>query len=611
MNKQHYNQRVKLAFKYIFCTSLCVAFFSSMLSASEPIVQNKDKLELVAFDSCPYVCAEGPQRGALIDIVEEIFRRNNMLVSITLMPTQRALSSTLEGKSDGIIGILRGQLISLEFPTQSIGQYQKIMYVNSDDSWTYTGLNSLNNRTIGVELGEPYGVLNHYITRNQDNTKRIQKFTGGDTLSRRIKSLQLGRTNLFFADKNEVDYILKANQLSPSIHAVGALSPDNIYVAFNHPEASGYAQIVSQGMIALHNSGKLEEILNNYGMSDWQNWYRDFNTFEPPTRKTESNITKTQRNNGIDNADLQFVNAVEKGSGYWRYASKFKELVERRSHGKLRVHIRSTEDSEHNVVMDVADGTVQMGMAATNNVAPYAPSLGALTLPYLFDSISGAKKLLLSDAMFILAERSAQESNVRPLSFYIGGYRLIANNVRPVTKSTDLRGLKIRVPDNQIMVEAFRAWGVEPIPLPWPEVFPALENGLIDGKENPLNIIFSGINRKKEVWDTLKYVTKNRYFLFTAPHLISESFYQSLSSDSQRIIERAALEAAQYSWQETAQEEQALMKLAKQHGMTFVDADNERDDWQAKAQATWPKLYFKVGGKAWVDSITAELDKDK
>ena len=199
--------------------------------------------------------------------------------------------------------------------------------------------------------------------------------------------------------------------------------------------------------------------------------------------------------------------------------------------------------------------------------------------------------------------RSGLESNVRPLSFFIGGYRLLANNVRIVKTTKDLKGLKIRVPRNQLMLEAFRSWGIEAYPVPWPQVYPALEAGLIDGQENPVNIMFAGINMKKEVWEVLKYVTNIHYFLFTAPHLVSESFYRSLSKESQRFVRKAAYEAEAYIWDVVAKEDQKLTEFAKSKGMVFVDPDDEKGDWEAKVRSMWPKFYFRVGGKDLVDSV--------
>jgi TRAP-type C4-dicarboxylate transport system substrate-binding protein len=244
-----------------------------------------------------------------------------------------------------------------------------------------------------------------------------------------------------------------------------------------------------------------------------------------------------------------------------------------------------------------------MGMVATNNLTPFAPSLGFLALPYMFPNEEGIKKLFRAPLMDKIAERAGLESNVRPLSFFIGGYRLLANNRKEVKKTSDLRGLRIRVPRNQLMIEAFRAWDIEPIPLPWTEVWPALESGTIQGQENPINIIFDGVNRTQEVWDELKYITNLHYFLFTAPHMISESFYRQLSDKNRILVEQAASEAEVYSWQLIKNEDKKITEYAKSKGMVFVDPLNEEQDWQKKARSIWPELYFRAGGKELVDNV--------
>jgi len=346
-------------------------------------------------------------------------------------------------------------------------------------------------------------------------------------------------------------------------------------------------------------------------LSDWESWsptHRDpfsGNYLE----RLEKKFLYNNKAKKIDTATMVFEGSTAKEGGYWKYATKFKESLERLSGGKLKVQLKFGVTTEHDIVMNIAEGKSHMGMVATNNLTPFAPSLGFLALPYMFPNEAGIKKLFHSPLMSEIADRAGLESNVRPLSFFIGGYRVLANSKKTVRKTTDLQGLRIRVPRNQLMIEAFRAWGIEPVPLPWTEVWPALESGVIQGQENPINIIFDGVNKTQEVWDILKYVTNIRYFMFTAPHMLSESFYRQLSKQSQALVRQAAREAEVYSWELVKKEDLKMTQFAKSKGMIFTDPLNEKDDWQAKARSIWPDFYFRVGGKELVDNVLEVINE--
>ena len=108
--------------------------------------------------------------------------------------------------------------------------------------------------------------------------------------------------------------------------------------------------------------------------------------------------------------------------------------------------------------------------------------------------------------MHKMADEIAQQSRARPLGWLLGGYRLLTNSKRPITTMADLKGLKIRVPAVELQLAAFRSWGVEPHPLSWSETFNALQQGVVDGQENPYAII-----RDQKFWEVQKYVTDLHY----------------------------------------------------------------------------------------------------
>ena len=98
--------------------------------------------------------------------------------------------------------------------------------------------------------------------------------------------------------------------------------------------------------------------------------------------------------------------------------------------------------------------------------------------------------------------------------------------------------------------------------------------------------------------------------MFTAPHIVSESFYRQLSKQNQLIVREAAREAEAYSWELVKSEDIKMTQFAKSKGMIFVEPLNEKEDWQAKARSIWPDFYFRVGGKQLVEDVL-EVINDK
>ena len=594
--------------KKLCTTCLLITVFSGPF-----VVKAAPIIRLAVTERCPYVCAENAaNQGMLIDITKAIFNKKNVKVEILYFPMNRAMRMLENNSIDGVIGILQRNAPKLVYPDESIGQVQYLMYTSEKNDWLYTGLNSLKEQILGVEVGKSYGIVDSYIQRHADDKRMVYQHYGDNSTANLIKLLENGYIGVLLEDKNILEFHTK-NVQDRTLKEGGTIPSDHLYIGFSpsNKYAQEFADLITNGIIDMRQTGELAKILAIYGLSDWQNWS---SSHSDPfagdyTQRLEDKFVYGKNTKKTDTATLIFEGSTAKDGGYWQYATKFKESLERLSGGKLNVQLKFGVSTEHDIVMNIAEGKSHMGMVATNNLTPFAPSLGFLALPYMFPTEAGIKKLLHDPLMDKIANRAGLESNVRPLSFFIGGYRLLANSEKEVRTSSDLRGLRIRVPRNQLMIEAFRAWGGEPVPLPWTDIWPALESGFIQGQENPINIIFDGVNKTQEVWEILKYVTNIHYFMFTAPHMMSESFYRQLNEQSQIWVKQAAREAEVYSWEQVKNADIKMTQFAKSKGMIFVDPLNEKDDWQAKARAIWPDFYFRVGGKALVDKVLAVINE--
>ena len=277
---------------------------------------------------------------------------------------------------------------------------------------------------------------------------------------------------------------------------------------------------------------------------------------------------------------------------------KMIEIVERESGGKIKCEFfpGGVLDDEQTVVKQLRGNEIQIGVLAAGNLTPFAPRATLLILPYMFPTRENACTLF-SDAPFMqeLNNAIAQQSNTRPLAWLIGGYRVLTNSKKPIRSMADMQGLKLRVPPVKLQLEAFRSWGVEPHPLSWSETFNGLQQGVIDGQENPHQI-----NRDTKFWEVQKYISDIHYMLWVAPILVSERWYARLAPQTRALFDRAAREAARYEWQWAAEDESKALRACLDNGMT-IDAVTDEELWKEKARAVWPAYYEAVGGKDRID----------
>ena len=295
---------------------------------------------------------------------------------------------------------------------------------------------------------------------------------------------------------------------------------------------------------------------------------------------------------------IRAATANPEGSLHVTAINKFKEIIEKESGGKITVQTfygGSMGDEQANV-KQLRNEEIHLAVLACGNLTPFASKAGLFILPYIFPKIEDAETLFNNQPfMDKMADQIAQQSRTRPLGWLIGGYRVITNSKKPVVKMEDLKGLKIRVPAVELQLEAFRSWGVEPAPLAWSETFNGLQQGVVDGQENP-----HAINRDQKFWEVQKYITNVHYMLWVGPVLVSEKWYRKLDPAAKALVAKAAREAAAYEWQWSAQQDQLALKECLDRGMTINEPENEQV-WVQAARSVWPKFYDKLGGKAIVD----------
>lgn len=286
-----------------------------------------------------------------------------------------------------------------------------------------------------------------------------------------------------------------------------------------------------------------------------------------------------------------FISALEKHSGGRHTASLF-------LNGQL--------GSEQDTVNNAALGTLDMSILAINNITPFSPSVGSMTLPYVILSLEDAEKITQGPIGAQLIKNTIKDANVRIIGWAYSGFRVLTNSKKPVKSVADMKGLVIRVPKNEIMIETYKSWGVSPTPMAWSETFAGLQQKVVDGQDNPYITVYA-----MKFDEVQKYVTNIRYIFSIEPLIISEDTYQGLSTEDKVAVMQAGKDATAASAQFLRDSETKIKADLVKKGMEISDPENDEKEFiDLATKAVWPKFYKSIGGVERLNEVLTALGRD-
>lgn len=291
------------------------------------------------------------------------------------------------------------------------------------------------------------------------------------------------------------------------------------------------------------------------------------------------------------------------GSAQHELGKKFVELFEEKTGGKhtAKMFLNGQLGSEQDTVNEAAIGTLDFSLLAINNITPFSPTVGVFTLPYVILSLEDAEKLTQGPVGQELTENTLRDAGVRIVGWTYTGFRVLTNSKKPIKTLADLQGVVVRVPKNEIMIESYKAWGINPTPMAWSETFTALQQKVVDGQDNPYLTVHS-----MKFYEVQKYVTAIRYIFSIEPLIVSESVFQDMDEATQQAVLEAGKEATLHSAEHLRKSEAAIREDLLAKGMQIDEpADGEKEWIAAATSAVWPKFYDSIGG---VDKLNAVLN---
>ncbi|AEC21558.1 putative periplasmic substrate-binding transport protein [Pusillimonas sp. T7-7] len=293
---------------------------------------------------------------------------------------------------------------------------------------------------------------------------------------------------------------------------------------------------------------------------------------------------------------LKMAYALSTSSHYGAGADAFAKAIESSSNGefKLEQFPNSALGGEREVIEGLQLGTIDLAIVSTGATLNFVPKTGVFDIPFLFRDLAHARKVLDGEiGQQMLTE--FPKRGIVALAWGEQGFRHLTNNVRPVHTPEDAKGLKVRTTENPIHIAAFREIGILATPMAWPEVATALQQGTIDGQENPLSVIVSA-----KLPQLQKYLSLTAHVYGPALVLMSPNVYDGLSDADKEKFKQAGHESAMAMRKYVDDIEASGVEAVKKEGMQVNTVDHAA--FVKAVQPVYPQ-YYKQFGKELVESI--------
>jgi TRAP-type transport system periplasmic protein len=302
---------------------------------------------------------------------------------------------------------------------------------------------------------------------------------------------------------------------------------------------------------------------------------------------------------------IRFGYGLNEQSNMGRATKVFADAVEKNSGGKMKVRAVGAGALGPDLQMQqtLIGGAQEMMVGSTATLVGITKEMALWDTPFLFNNSQEADAILDGPIGQKVMAR-LDEKGLVGLVYWENGFRNLTNNKRPIVKMEDLDGIKVRVMQNPVFLESFKALGANALPMPFSELFSALETKAVDGQENPVNTILSS-----RFFEVQKYLSMTNHVYSPWIILASKKWWDSLSADEQKVLKDAAIASRNYERTDSREESGKALAELKAKGMqvNMLDAV-ESSRMREKLSAVNTNIATAVGADLWKETQT-ELAK--
>lgn len=284
---------------------------------------------------------------------------------------------------------------------------------------------------------------------------------------------------------------------------------------------------------------------------------------------------------------------------YHEAAVKFSEMVKERTNGNVDIQIfpASQLGNQRDLLEGLQLGTVDITLSSSAVLANFLPQCQVLDMPFIFTSNEHVYKVVdgpLAQEIY----KGDEAKGMKVISTWENGFRHITNNVRPITTPEDMKGIKIRVMENQLYIDMFKALGANPTPMAMGELFTALQQKTVDAQDNPVGNTYTS-----RFYEVQKYMTLDGHTYSPEPVVFSLTTWNKLPAEYQDIILKASVEARDWNRTRVKEMEAKFLEEMKAKGLEVTELSVEQKaPFQEVMKSVYEK-YYDVIGKELIDKV--------
>ena len=266
--------------------------------------------------------------------------------------------------------------------------------------------------------------------------------------------------------------------------------------------------------------------------------------------------------------ELKFGHVGNPGSLFETSAQEFAKRVNAKLGGKAKVVVYGSSQlgNDRELLQKLKLGTVDFALPSTV-MSSEADLFGVFEMPYLVKDRDHMKRIE-KEVFWSKLASAAEAKGLKVIAVWENGYRHITNNVRPIVKPADLQGIKLRTPKGKWRVKMFQAYGANPSPMAFSEVFTALQTGVMDGQENPFTQIYAG-----KFQEVQKFLSLTGHVYTPAYVTVGAKRWARLPSDVRKVLEQTAKDTQAFVYTTAAAAENDLLAKIKAAGVKVNQAD--------------------------------------
>jgi tripartite ATP-independent transporter DctP family solute receptor len=303
---------------------------------------------------------------------------------------------------------------------------------------------------------------------------------------------------------------------------------------------------------------------------------------------------------------LRFGHANSPGEIAHDLYKEFADNVTRKSGGQLTVRVFPSEQlgKEVDLLQQLKSGALDISSPSMPTLNSMVPAFEMPSAPFLWRDWKEAETVIRGPAMEPIWNELRDRHNIVPLTkIWYWGWRNFTFGTKEVRRPEDMAGLKVRVPESPIWVEMVRGFGAAPTPIPFGEVYTALQQKTVDGQENPIPTIFS-----RKFYEVQGVLSMSRHMLQNNTILINKNSMEKLKPELQKLlIDEAAAASAKNSEMQQAREVSMLEDIRKSGRIKIID-NPDRDAFAAKMVPVYQRLEARWGSEHW-KRVRAEIDR--